>query len=210
MLTVLKNFLKEISLKTFRIYIGIASAMFTFGAFAMVHDNKSQNPDAGISKCQIEAPYVMLQGLDKITARVLTIDAAIGDTVHFGTLQIKVLRCLKSPPEEPPESMAFIEIQEEKPNIPLHIVFSGWIFSKNPSISAPEHPVYDIWVKECTDKPATPSAALSSKNKSAVFFDPNLPAAPLSAEDVENDIMEDIPIAPPSTQDLQANPLPTP
>ena len=111
----------------------------------------------------IETSNVRLQGLDKITARVLTLNAVIGETIQFGTLNIKVLKCLKTPPEEPPESMAYLEISEVKPNLPLYTVFKGWILSTNPSLSAPEHAVYDIWIKECTD--STSSVKALSDNK---------------------------------------------
>ena len=42
----------------------------------------------------------VLQGLDKVTARVSTLSAPIGATVRFGTLEIIVRYCDKRPPEE--------------------------------------------------------------------------------------------------------------
>lgn len=46
----------------------------------------------------------VLQTLDKVTARVNTIDVRVGGTVRFGTLLIRVDHCDKRPPEETPES----------------------------------------------------------------------------------------------------------
>jgi hypothetical protein len=90
-----------------------------------------------------------LQGLDKITARVSTIEATVGQPVAFGALEITVRACDKRPPEEPPESAAYVEIVERQVNEEPKRVFSGWMFASSPAVSAMEHPVYDIWVLDC-------------------------------------------------------------
>jgi len=33
--------------------------------------------------------------------------------------------------------------------------FSGWMFASSPQSSAMQHPVYDVWVKECRVTPKT-------------------------------------------------------
>jgi len=38
-------------------------------------------------------------------------------------------------------------------------VFSGWMFASSPGLSALEHPVYDVWVIECTPPDVTAAAA---------------------------------------------------
>ena len=91
----------------------------------------------------------VLQGLDKITGHVLTIEAKIGQPVRFGTLDILVRTCHKRPPEEPPESAAYLQITETKPGEPSKSLFSGWMFASSPAISALEDPVYDVWVIDC-------------------------------------------------------------
>ena len=68
-------------------------------------------------------------------------------------------RCHKTPPEEPPESAAFLEIVDVRPDSPEVLLFSGWMFASSPAISALEHPVYDVWVVDCiTDEAADQSA----------------------------------------------------
>ncbi len=57
---------------------------------------------------------VVMQGLDKVTARVSTFDAPVGKTVKFGSLEITARTCRKRPPEETPESAAFLEIPRRK------------------------------------------------------------------------------------------------
>ncbi len=91
----------------------------------------------------------VLQGLDKITARISTIKVAVGETVSFGSLQITVNACDKRPPEEPPESAAFLQVVEQKPGEQPVTRFSGWMFASSPALSAMEHPVYDLWVLDC-------------------------------------------------------------
>jgi len=98
-------------------------------------------------------PVAMLQGLDKVTARVSTIEAPLNRFVPFGTLEIVVRACHKTPPEEPPESAAFIEIRDVKPGEAAVFLFGGWMFASSPALSALEHPVYDVWVLDCAEAP---------------------------------------------------------
>ena len=80
----------------------------------------------------IAAPVALLQGLDKITARVSKFEAPVGTLVPFGTLLIRVRDCEKNSPEETPESAAFLEIDEVRPGEVNLRVFSGWMFASSP------------------------------------------------------------------------------
>jgi hypothetical protein len=102
-------------------------------------------------KANIITKGVNLHGLDKQTARVFITHAALGQTIEFGTLKIIVHHCEKTPPEERQDSMAFVTITEDKPNIPPQQLFSGWMFASSPALSCLDHPTYDIWIKECKD-----------------------------------------------------------
>lgn len=97
----------------------------------------------------IEQPVAMLQALDKITARVKRIPVKIGQATTFGTLSIQVSACRKAPPEDSPEAVAFLTITDTR-SAPPQIVFKGWMFASSPALSAMDHPVYDIWVVDCT------------------------------------------------------------
>ena len=97
----------------------------------------------------IEGKAVVLQGLDKVTARVSTIEVAIGDTVRFGSLQIVPRACSRTPPEEPPESTVYLDITDLRPGGAPVDLFHGWMFASSPALNALEHPVYDVWVLEC-------------------------------------------------------------
>jgi hypothetical protein len=103
------------------------------------------------------AENVVLRAMDKITARVSTVTVPVGDTIAFGSLQITARACDKRPPEETPESAAYLEVIEEKPGEAPQPRFNGWMFASSPALSALEHPVYDIWVLDCTNTAAAPT-----------------------------------------------------
>ena len=114
----------------------------------------------------IPEPVALLQGLDKITARVSKFEAPVGTPVRFGTLSIRVRDCQKNPPEETPESAAFLEIDELRPGEASLRVFSGWMFASSPALSALEHPVYDVNLLDCrsaSGSPPTPSGKAAGK-----------------------------------------------
>jgi hypothetical protein len=93
----------------------------------------------------------VLQGLDKITARTAVLRLPMGEEVDYGTLRLTARACLTTPPTEPPESAVFLEIQVADPGAPTKTAFSGWMFASSPSLSALEHPVYDVWPIECAE-----------------------------------------------------------
>lgn len=100
----------------------------------------------------------VLQGLDKVTARTSVIEAPVGSEVMFGTLGITPRSCLKTPPTEPPESAAFLEIRNIEPGQAPRTDFVGWMMASSPALSALEHPVYDVWVIDCLEPIDPPSA----------------------------------------------------
>ena len=104
---------------------------------------------------------VVLRGLDKVTGRAIDINAPAGIPVNFGTLIMTARYCYTVPPEEPPETAAFLQIDEAaKKGEPAKRLFSGWMFASTPALNGLEHSVYDVWVITCkTDEPAPASAA---------------------------------------------------
>jgi hypothetical protein len=95
----------------------------------------------------------VLQGLDKTTARVSKFDAPVDQSVRFGTLVITVRACDKKPPEEEPNTAAFLIIDEVRAgnagSVETKRVFSGWMFASSPAISALEDPIYDVNLLDC-------------------------------------------------------------
>jgi len=103
----------------------------------------------GAQAAMIREPIAILQGLDKVAAKVTRVEAPVGGSVRFGTLSILVRDCETSPPEDPPNNAAFIQIYETPPGGEAKRLFSGWMFSSSPALSGLEHPVYDVTLLDC-------------------------------------------------------------
>ena len=91
----------------------------------------------------------MFSGLDKITGRIINFDAAVGETVQFGALQVTPRACYTRPPTETPNTDAFIEVDEVTLQGEVKRIFTGWMFASSPGLHAVEHPIYDIWITDC-------------------------------------------------------------
>lgn len=99
----------------------------------------------------LDSEQALLRGLDKVTARIKEIVVPTnGNPVRFGDLNLKVLACKRSKPEDVPEHAAFLQITDDlQENV---LIFSGWMFASSPAINVLEHPIYDVWVIECFDE----------------------------------------------------------
>tara|TARA_B100000965_G_scaffold403381_1_gene431334 strand:- start:393 stop:863 length:471 start_codon:yes stop_codon:yes gene_type:complete len=84
--------------------------------------------------------------LNKITANVEKLDIRLKKNYEYGELRIYPIDCYISSPDEKSETAIYLNVyhvsKDEK-------IFSGWMLKTLPSISAIEHPIYDIWVNEC-------------------------------------------------------------
>ena len=118
---------------------------------------------------------VVLGTLDKITARVSRLTAPIDQPVSFGTLKITARACNSTPPEEPPETSAFLEIRDIKPGEAPKTVFVGWMFASSPALSAMEHPIYDVWVLSCTTVSPGSDDGTAKKSADEATASPNKP-----------------------------------
>ena len=93
---------------------------------------------------------VNLIGLDKITTKTKTIKIKIGETVKFGLLEIKALKCGVSRVSKKSESVAYIQVRDLSENENEKVfIFNGWTFSSNPSLTPFDHAVYDVWLESC-------------------------------------------------------------
>jgi len=107
---------------------------------------------------------LLLRGLDKITGRPTNIAAPIGKPVQFATLTITARFCYSTPQSETPETTAFVQIEDHRPDQPARRVFSGWMYGSSPGLNGVEHPLYDVWVISCNNAPAQ---AVASNNSAA-------------------------------------------
>ncbi len=121
-------------------------------------------PKIALSSQWIEGNKLVIQGLDKITARIQTFEVDVGETYKFGVLDIFVERCVFSKPIYKPESLAFIKIKDNSDRL-SEVKFSGWMFASSPALNALENPVYDVSILACkkVDKQLKKSSSVEGK-----------------------------------------------
>jgi len=128
----------------------------------------------------------VFSGLDKITGRIISFDAAIGETVQFGALQVTARVCYTRPPTEPTNTDAFVEVDEVTLQGEIKRIFTGWMFALSPGLHAVEHPIYDVWLTDCAapvqvaepaPAAATPPIGTRSRQSTAQRRQPSPPAA---------------------------------
>ncbi len=115
-------------------------------------DTSPQPDDTVITEMpsqKIANARAVFSGLDKITGRIISFDAAIGETVQFGALQVTARVCYTRPPTEATNTDAFIEVDEVTLQGEIKRIFDGWMFASSPGLHAVEHPIYDVWLTDC-------------------------------------------------------------
>jgi hypothetical protein len=137
----------------------------------------SASPDAEANRPQPTAMNERVATLGLLNKRnniTTEIKLKPGQSQRLDNVIVKLDACERTAPwEENPETGAFVQLFVEeratvRERLAWHKVFSGWLFKSSPSLNAVEHPVYDVWVKDCAmnfpgeeDSPA--AAASSSK-----------------------------------------------
>ena len=74
-----------------------------------------------------------------------------GESAEEGPVIVRLDACERTAPYEfPQETGAFVQLDVLERGQSDHTrVFSGWLFKENPSLNVVEHPVYDVWIKDC-------------------------------------------------------------
>lgn len=118
-----------------------------------------------------------------------------GEARRVGNIVVRLATCERTLPwERPAETGAFVQVYvEERANsesaLAWRKVFSGWLFKNAPSLNVVEHPVYDVWVKDCAmkfpgeeDSPASAASPSSApKATGSASPAPSPSAAPSTA-----------------------------
>ena len=76
-----------------------------------------------------------------------------GESRRVGDVIVRLSACERTAPWElPDETGAFVQVlvQSRTDEDRWGKVFSGWLFKGSPGLNVVEHPVYDVWVKDCT------------------------------------------------------------
>ena len=109
-----------------------------------IPDDESSNDNKFVNENEIS--FASLNILNKITANVDNLDIKLKENFEYKELRIYPIDCYLSSPEEKPETAIYLNVYHNKKD---EKIFSGWMLKSLPSISAIEHPIYDIWVNDC-------------------------------------------------------------
>ena len=122
------------------------------------------DPAAQIAAGPQGGTVLTLRGLDKITGRPTTFTAPMNKPVKFATLTITVRYCYSTPPSEPPETAAFVQVVDQRPDQGTKPIFSGWMYASTPGLNGMEHPLYDVWAIGCNNvaTPGSPAVTAST------------------------------------------------
>jgi len=101
----------------------------------------------------------VFSGLDKITGKITTFDVYVDETVQFGALQVTPRACYTRTQDEAPRTDTFVEVDEITLQREIRRIFTGWMFADSPGLNAVEHPIYDVWLKDCRTESTVPAPA---------------------------------------------------
>lgn len=100
-----------------------------------------------------------------------------GESRRLGNVIIRMAACERTPIWElPNETAAFVQVlvRDTGGEKAWRKVFSGWLFKRSPSLNVVEHPIYDVWVKDC-------AMSFPGEEKAAASTSAASPAAPAAA-----------------------------
>ena len=74
-----------------------------------------------------------------------------GESQQVGDVEVTLQACERTAPwEQPKETGAFVQVSvRNRGQSDYSRIFSGWLFKNSPSLNVVEHPIYDVWVKDC-------------------------------------------------------------
>jgi len=101
----------------------------------------------------------VFSGLDKITGKITSFDVYVDETVQFGALQVTPRACYTRTQDEAPKTDTFVEVDEITLQREIKRIFTGWMFADSPGLNAVEHPIYDVWLKDCRTDSTVPAPA---------------------------------------------------
>lgn len=118
----------------------------------------------------------------------------VGESRRIGNVILKLATCERTAPwEDPQETGAFVQVFVEErastaDRLAWHKVFSGWLFKNSPSLNVVEHPVYDVWVKDCAMKfPGEEDVPAASASRAAKPAGKSAPAPDTDAAPADDD-----------------------
>ncbi len=142
-------------MRTVIFFVALAAVFFgqPHAAHAQTDGQAAEKPVEGSVQTDAEGRIVNrvaeFYGIDKITGRIISFDVYVNETVQFGQLQVTPRVCYSRPITETPKTTVFVEVDEQTLDRQLRRIFTGWMFADSPGLNAIEHPIFDIWLKDC-------------------------------------------------------------
>ena len=96
----------------------------------------------------IEKKYASFKLLNKTTNKVSTKEILVSSKISWETLNIEVLYCGSTPPNEIPEDYVLIDVYDTINNENTNI-YKGWMISSSPDVTSLQNPIYDLWLVDC-------------------------------------------------------------
>jgi hypothetical protein len=73
-----------------------------------------------------------------------------GEAVRIGDVVVRLRACETTAPWEHEQlTGAFVQMLVNGSDKKWRRQFSGWLYKETPSLNLVEHPIYDVWTKEC-------------------------------------------------------------
>ncbi len=73
-----------------------------------------------------------------------------GEAVRIGDVVVRLRACETTNDWEYERlTGAFVQVLVNDPDKKWRKYFSGWLYKESPSLNVVEHPIYDVWPKEC-------------------------------------------------------------
>ena len=123
---------------------------------ASVAETAPPAPQAASDEAQIGTPLAervaTIGLLNKRNNVSQELEMAPGDSRRVGDVIVRLRSCERTAPWElPQETGAFVQVlvADRSGENQFRRIFSGWLFKNSPSLNVVEHPIYDVFVKDC-------------------------------------------------------------
>ncbi len=126
---------------------GPAEGLAAQGAAIISADNATQ----ALPGTPMAQRVAMVGLLNKRNGQTRDLVMKPGQAQRFGDAVVRVRACETTAPwENKPETGAFVQLDVRSAGSgKWYRVFSGWLFRDRPERNVVEHPIYDVWVREC-------------------------------------------------------------
>ena len=120
----------------------------------LVNDNEKIPSGQNLKEKKIiknlKSSQAILIGLDKITAKSSELVVNLNESIQFGQLKIKILKCGKVKMKDRIDSVAYMQVKDLTKNQNEQVfIFNGWTFASDSSLTPFDHAIYDIKLLNC-------------------------------------------------------------